>query len=252
MRLVDLTPIMGATTCQDAAHHESGHATALAVRTGILTDNLFVGCRTDGTRPAGINDAPRIPITEMSAADWIIYNFAGHAAQRQFDPNADRNTALRDDITAEKVLRATFHHEWWAEILDLAEQATVELVQTHRKCIQELADTILAVPPRLVVSLGEEYRLHRLIAPQIAEVLRNYAIRTTKEFGSNDPDAMFEKLLERSVAAVRLSDRSSVLATEFRNWRRFSEMKFPHPTVPPLNHQMWLDHFDTAKPDPDH
>src|ERR1700676_1953813 len=227
---------MSATTRQDAAHHESGHANALAVRTGILTDNLFVGCKPDGLYPAGNNDAPRIPITEMSAADWIIYNFAGHAAERLFNPIAHRNTALRDDITAEKVLRVSFRPELWVEVLDTAEQLTNELVQTHRKCIQELAGAILAVPPRTVTILGEEYHVHRLSAPEIAEVLRNNGIQTSKQFGSNDPDIMFERLLERYVVAIRLAERSSVLATEFRNWRRFSEMKFLHPTTPALNH----------------
>jgi hypothetical protein len=57
---------------------------------------------------------------------------------------------------------------------------------------------------------------------------------------------MFEKLLERYVVAIRLAERSSVLATEFRNWRRFSEMKFLSPTTPRLNHQMWLDTFGKA------
>ena len=238
---------MSAITCQDAARHESGHATALAIRTEILTDNLFVGCRPDGTYPAGINDASRIPITEMSAADWIIYNLAGHAAERLFNPNADRNRALRDDINAEKFLRTTFHPNLWDDLLDMAEQLTDQLVQTHRKCIQELTDALLAVPPRVVTILGEEFHVHRLEAPQIAEVLRTNGIQTSRQFGSVDPDAMFERLLERYVEAVRISERSPLLATEFRNSRRFSEMKFPHPTTPPLNHQMWLDYFATAK-----
>jgi hypothetical protein len=237
---------MSATTRQDGAHHESGHATALAVRAEILTDNLFVGCKPDGTYPAGINDAYRIPITEMSAADWIIYNFAGHAAERLFNPNADRNRALRDDINAEKFLRTTFHPNLWADMLDMAEHLTDELVQTHRKCIQELADAVLAVPPRSVVILGEEFHVHRLEAPQIAEVLRNNGIQTPRQFGSVNPDAMFDRLLERYVDAVRISERSPLLATEFRNSRRFSEMKFLYPTTPPLNHQMWLDYFAAA------
>ena len=237
---------MSATTRQDAAHHEGGHATALAVRTESLTDNLFVGCKPDGTYPAGINDAYRIPITEMSASNWIIYNFAGHAAERLFNPHADRNRALRDDINAEKVLRTTFHHEFWAEVLDITEQLTDELVQAHRKCIQELADAVLAVPPRVVVLLGEEFHVRRLSAPQIAEVLRNNAIQTSRQFESVDPDAMFDRLLERYVEAVRVSERSPLLATEFRNWRHFSEMKFLYPTSPPLNYRMWLDYFATA------
>jgi hypothetical protein len=238
---------MSATTSQDAARHESGHATALAVRTGILTDNLFVGCKPDGSYPAGITDASRIPITEMSAANWIIYNFAGHAAERLFNPNANRNSALQDDITAEKFLRLTVHPDFWIAALDNLEYLTAGLVDTHQNCIQELANAILAVPPRVVNILGEEYHVHKLSAPQIAEVLRNNGIETSKQFGSDDPDAMFERLLKRYVMAIRLANRSSVLATEFRNWRRFSEMKFPHPTTPPLNHQIWLDHFDNPK-----
>jgi len=238
---------MSGTTLQDAARHESGHATALAIRTEILTDNLFVTCKPDGSHPAGINDAPRIPITEMSAADWMIYNLAGHSAECLFNPNANRNTALRDDITAERVLRVSFPPELWADVLGMAEQLTYELVETHRECIQELADAILAVSARAVVILGEEFHVRRLSAPQIAEVLRNNRIKTSKQFGSIDPDTMFEKLLERYVIAVRLAEKSSVLATEFRKWRRFSEMKFLHPTTPHLNHQMWLDYFDTAK-----
>jgi hypothetical protein len=238
---------MSATTCQDAAHHESGHATILAVRTQILTDNLSVGCRPDGVHPAGLSDAPRIPLTEMSAVNWIIYNFAGHAAERLFNPTADRNTALRDDMTAEKVLRTTFHHEWWTEVLDEIEQATLELVQTHQKCIQELAGAILAVPPRTVTVLGEEYHIRRLSAPQVAEVLRNNGIQTSKQFGSDAPDAMVEKVLERNVTVIRLFERSPFLATEFRNWRRFSEMKLLYPTNLPLDHQIWLDYFATTK-----
>jgi hypothetical protein len=77
-------------------------------------------------------------------------------------------------------------------------------------------------------------------------LLRNNGIQTARQFGSVDPDAMFDKLLERYVEAVRISERSSLLATEFRNWRRFSEMKFLYPTTPPLKHQMWLDYFAAA------
>ena len=102
-------------------------------------------------------------------------------------------------------------------MLDTTELLTYELVQTHRKCIQELADAVLAVPLRAVVVLGEDYHIYRLSAPQIAQVLRNHGIQTSKQFGSADPDAMFEKLLTRYVMAIRLAERSSVLATEFRN-----------------------------------
>jgi hypothetical protein len=65
------------STRQDAAHHESGHAAAVAVRTGILTEHLFVSCKPDGTNAAGMNDAPRIPITEMSSRDLIIWSISG-------------------------------------------------------------------------------------------------------------------------------------------------------------------------------
>ena|ERR1700722_1305931 len=149
-------------------------------------------------------------------------------------------------LSAEKFLRTTLHHEFWAEILEGLEQLTDELVQTHRECIQELADAVLAVPPRVVTILGEQFHVHRLSAPQIAEVLRNNGIQTSRQFGSVDPDAMFDRLLERYVEAVRISERSPLLATEFRNSRRFSEMKFLYPTTPPLNHQMWLEYFATA------
>jgi hypothetical protein len=237
---------MSATNSQDAARHESGHATALAVRTGILTDNLFVGCRPDGSYAAGINDASRIPLDGMTAANWIIYNFAGHAAERLFNPNTNRNAALGDDITAEKVLRVSFRSDFWVDALDLAQQITDQLVQTHRKCIQELADAILAIPPRTATVLGDQYHIHRLEAPQIAEILRNNGIQTSRQFGSPDADAMFDKVLERYVAAIRFSERSPILATEFRNWRRFSEMNFLSPTTPRLNHQMWLDTFGKA------
>ena len=182
----------------------------------------------------------------MNAGDWIIYNFAGHAAERLFNPNADRNAALRDDITAEKVLRFSFRFDLWADILDIAEQLTAELVQTHWKCIQELATAVLAVPPRVATVLDEGYHVHRLSAPQIAQVLNNNGIQTPKQFGSVDPDAMFDRLLDRDVAATRLALRSPLMTTEFRNLRRFSEMKFLHPTAPALNHQTWLDHFATA------
>ena len=63
-----------------------------------------------------------IKVVVMSAADWMVYNLAGHAAERLFNPNANRHTALRDDITAEKVLRVSFPRDLWAEFLDLAEQ----------------------------------------------------------------------------------------------------------------------------------
>lgn len=238
---------MSATTCQAAAHHEGGHATALAVRTKILTNNIYVGCKSDGTSLAGINDARRIPVTEIGVADWMIYNLAGHVAERIFDPNANRHTALRDDITAEKLLRFSFHRELWAEILDMAEQLTEGLVHAHWTCIQQLADAILTEPSRAVVFQGEECHVHRLSSPKIAEVLHDNGIQASKLFGSEDPDAMFEKLLERSVASSRLAEES-VLATEFRNWRRFSEMKFPHPTAPVLDHKMWLDYFGTSSP----
>jgi hypothetical protein len=235
---------MSIATRQDAAHHESGHAAALAVRTGILTEHLFVGCKLDGTNAAGINDAPRIPITEMSSWDLIIYNFAGHAAEHLFNPNANRNGALRDDIIAEKVLRRTCHPDFLADMLDLAEQLTTELVQTHWKCIQELAAAILAVPPRTVTILGEDYHVHKLCASKIAEILSDNRIQTPKQFGSDYTNAIFEKHLERQVTNTRLAERSPIVATEFRNWRRFSEMKVPTLEVP--NHQMWLDYFGTA------
>jgi len=234
---------MSIATRQDAAHHESGHATALAVRAGILTEHLFVGCKPDGTNATGINDAPRIPITEMSGGDLIIYNFAGHAAEHLFNPNANRNGALRDDIIAEKVLR-TFHPDFWADMLDLAEQLTTELVQTHWKCIQELAAAILAVPPRTVTILGEDYHVHKLRASKIAEILSDNGIQTPKQFGSDYTNTTFEKHLERQVTNTRLAERSPIVATEFRNWRRFSEMKVPTFEVP--NHQIWLDCFGTA------
>ena len=70
-------------------------------------------------------------MAEMSSGDLIIYNFAGHAAEHLFDPNANRNGALRDDIIAEKVLRLTLHPDFWVDVVDLAEQETTELVQTH-------------------------------------------------------------------------------------------------------------------------
>jgi hypothetical protein len=229
---------------QDAALHESGHATALAVRTGIITEHLIVGCKPDGTNAAGITDAPRIPITEMSSEDLIIYNFAGHAAEHLFNPNANRNSALRDDIIADKVLRLTFHPDLWAGILDLAEQKTAELVQTHWKCIQELAAAILAVPPRMVSILGEDYYVHRLCSLKIGEILRDNGIQTSKQFGSDYADAIFDKFLERHVTNIRLNERSPIVATEFRNWRRFSETKVPISKVP--NHEIWLDHFGTA------
>jgi hypothetical protein len=234
---------MSIATRQDAAHHESGHAAALAVRTGILTEHLFVGCKPDGTNAAGINDAPRIPITEMSGWDLIIYNFAGHAAEHLLNPTANRDGALRDDIIAEKVLR-TFHSDFWADTLDLAEQATTELVQTYWKCIQELAAAILAVPPRTVTILGEDYHVHKLCSSKIAEILSDNGIQTPKQFGSDYTTAIFEKQLERQVTNIRLAERSPIVATEFRTWRRFSEMKVPTFEVP--NHQVWLDHFGTA------
>lgn len=237
---------MSFTNSQDAARHESGHATALAARTGILTDNLFVGCRPDGSYAAGVNDASRIPLGGMTAANWIIYNFAGHAAERLFSPNANRNAALEDDITAEKVLRVSFRSNFWVDALDMAEQITDELVQTHRKCIRELADAILVVPPRLVTILCDPYHIHRLETPRIAEILLDNGIQTSQQFGSPDADAMFDKVAERYVAAIRFSERSPILATEFRNWRRFSEMKFLSPTTPRLSHQMWLDTFGKA------
>ena len=232
------------STRQDAAHHESGHAVALAVRTGILTEHLFVGCKPDGTDAAGLNDASRIPITEMSSGDWIIYNFAGHAAEHRFNPNANRDGALRDDIITEKVLRLTFCPDLWADLLGLAEQETTELVQTNWKCIQELAVAIIAVPTRTVTILGENYHVHKLCASKIAEILRNNGIQTSKQFGSDYTDAMFEKLLVRHLTNTRLAERSPIVAAEFRNWRRFSEMKIM--TLEAQNHQPWLDFFGTA------
>lgn len=235
---------MSIATRQDAAHHECGHAVALAVRTGILTEHLFVGCKPNGTNAAGVNDAPRIPISEISVEDLIVYNFAGHAAERLFNPNANRNGALRDDIVAEKVLRFNCHPDLWADKLDSAEQVTSELVQTHWKCIQELAAAILTVPPRTVAILGEDYHVHKLSASNIAEVLRDNGIQISKQFGSDYRNATIEKLLERHVTNTRLAERSPIVATEFRNWRRFSEMKVPFFEVP--NHKIWLDYFGIA------
>jgi hypothetical protein len=234
---------------EDAACHESGHAVALAVRAQILTDNIYVGCKPDGTYAAGINDASRIPIYEMTADNWMVYNFAGHAAERLFNPSANRHTALQDDINAEKCLRTAYHHEDWEGVLDSTEQMTNAIVDFYRTCILELADAVLAVPPRAALILGEDYQIYRLSAPQVAQVLSKHGIRTTKHFETPDPDAMFEKLLTRYVTAIRNAQRSSVLADEFRNWRRFSEMKYLHPTTPALNHQMWLEYFGAINPD---
>ena len=236
--------IISIATHQDAAYHESGHATALAVRTGILTEHLFVGCKPDGTNAAGISDAPYIPRTEITDWDLIIYNLAGHAAERLFNPNANRDGALSDDIVAEKVLRGRFPTDSWADTLNLVELQTTEILQTHWKCIQELATAILAVPSRTVTILGEDYRVHKLCSSKIAEILTDNAIQTSKQFGSDHADERFEKLLKRHLTNTRLAEGSLTLATEFRKWRRFSEMKVS--TLAASNHQAWLDNFGTA------
>ncbi|HEY4838826.1 MAG TPA: hypothetical protein VIH72_09470 [Candidatus Acidoferrales bacterium] len=176
--------------------------------------------------------------------DLIIYNLAGHAAEHLLNPDANRDGALRDDIIAEKALRFDLDSNFWAYMLDLVEQETTELVQTHRKCIQELAAAILAVPPRTVTILGEDYQVHKLCASKIAEILSENGIGASNQFGSNYTDAKFEKLLERHVTNTRLAKRSPIIAAEFRNWRRFSEMKAP--TLEAQNHQEWLDFFGTA------
>jgi hypothetical protein len=234
---------MSTTTRHDAAYHESGHTAALAIRAGILTNNVFVVCKPDGANAAGMNDAPRIPIAEMSTLDLLIYNFAGHTAERLFNPNANRNGALRDDIVAEKAL-GDFQPDFSADTLDLVEQETAKLVQTHWKCIQELAAAILAVPPRTVNILGEDYHVHKLCASQVDEILRGNGIQTSKQFGSDCEDARIEKLLERHVTNTRFAERSPILESEFRNWRRFAEMKVGN--LEAQNHQIWLDYFGTA------
>jgi hypothetical protein len=233
-------------TCQDAAHHESAHATALAVRTGILTETLYVASKPDGTHAAGINDASRIPATEMKSVDLIIYNLAGYAAECLFNPNADRDGALRDDIVVEKILRMSYGTEAWAGLLDLIEDEIAELLRTNWKCIQELAAALLAVRPRIVNILGEEYRIYKLSAPKIEGVLNANGVFTSKRFGTDYTDAIFEKQLERQVTNIRLDERSQILANEFRHWRRFSEMKVQ--TLAALNHQAWLDHFGIVDP----
>jgi len=238
---------MNIANAQQAARHESAHAVALAVRTRTLTESIYVGCKPDFTRAAGINGNSKIPFQVGSAADWIIYNLAGHAADTLFDAaGANRGGALRDDIVAEKILRSTWQpHEWDVVLTDIDAQ-TASLVLNHRACIEELATAILAEPPRTAVVLGEERHIYKLGADKIEEILTKHRLQTPRRFGRDYTDDQFTGLLERHALSIRVGETSPILAAEYYNHRRFAEAK-RRDTLELLDHRMWVNYYGNAR-----
>lgn len=238
---------MNVATAQQAARHEAAHAVALAVRMGILTESIYVGCRPDRTCAAGINGNSRIPFDPARSADWIIYYLAGHAAEELFDPaGANREGALRDDIVAEKIFRSAYQPHDWEEALTLIEAETASLVIDWRACIEELAAAVLAQPLRTAAVLGEERHIYKLGADKIEEILTKHGLQTPRRFGCNYTDEQFTRLLERYALSLRVAEASPILFAEYYNHRRFAESKRIH-TLESLDHQMWVNHYEGVR-----
>jgi hypothetical protein len=238
---------MNVATAQQAARHECGHAVALAARTGILTESIYVGCEPGGACAAGINGNSKIPFQAGAPADWIIYNLAGYAADKAFDPaSANRGGALRDDIVAEKILRATWEPETWILVAGMIEVETAKLVQSHRACIDEMATALLAKTPQEVAVLGAKRHVYKLGADKIKEILTKHGLQTPRRFECAYTDEQFERLLERHALNVRIAEASPTLAAEFYNHRRFAEAK-RFATLDSLDHQAWVDNYGGAK-----
>jgi len=238
---------MDVATARQAARHECGHAVALAARTGILTESIYVGCKPDGTCAAGINGNSKIPLQAGTAADWIIYNLAGHAADKAFDPaGASREGALRDDIVADKILRATWEPETWILVIGMIEVETAELAQSRRTCIDEMATALLAETPREFAVLGAKRHVYKLGADKIKDILTKHGLPTPLRFECSYTDEQFERLLERHASNVRIAEASPILAAEFYNHRRFAEAKWLA-TLDSLDHQAWVDNYGGAQ-----
>jgi hypothetical protein len=238
---------MNVATVHQAARHECGHAAALAARTGILTESIYVGCKLDGTCAAGINGNGKIPIQSGTLADWIIYNLAGYATEMEFDPTeAIREGALRDDIVVEKILRANCAPETWILAVEMIEAETAMLVQNHRACINEMATALLLQTPRAVAVFGTNRHVYKLGADEIREILTKHGLQTPHRFECDYTDEQFERLLQRHALNVRIGEASPILAAEFYNHRRFAEGK-RLATLDFLNHQDWVDNYRGAK-----
>lgn len=238
---------MKVATAQQAARHECGHAVALAARTQIITASIYIGCKPGGTCAAGINGNGKIPFQSGTPADWIIYNLAGYVAEKAFDPaGANRDGALRDDIVAEKILRATCEPETWILVVEMLEVETAKLVQSHRACIDEMATTLLDETPRGVTVLGAKRHVYKLGADKISEILTKHGLQTPHRFECGYTDEQFERLLERHALSVRIAEASPTLAAEFYNHRRFAEAK-RLATLDSLDHQAWVDNYGGAK-----
>jgi len=238
---------MNVATAQQAARHECGHAVALAARTRTLTESIYVGCKPDGTCAAGINGNGKIPFQSGTLADWIIYNLAGYAAEKAFDPaGANREGALRDDIVVEKILRANCEPETWILVVEMIEAETAKLVQSHRACIDEMATALLAKTPREVAVLSANRHVFKLGADEIKEILTKHGLQTSHRFECGYTDEQFERLLQRHALNVRIGEASPTLAAEFYNHRRFAEGKRVA-TLDFLDHQAWVDNYDGAK-----
>jgi hypothetical protein len=238
---------MNFATAQQAARHECGHAVALAARTHILTESIYVGCKPGGACAAGINGNSKIPFQAGTPADWIIYNLAGYAADKAFDPaGANREGALRDDIVAEKILRATWEPETWILAVGMIEMETAKLVQSHRACIDEMATALLAKTPREVAVLGAKRHVYKLGADKIKEILTKHGLQTPRRFECDYSDEQFERLLERHALSVGIAEASPTLAAEFYDHRRFAEAK-RLATLDSLDHQAWVDNYGGAK-----
>lgn len=238
---------MNIATAPQAARHECGHAVALAARTGILTESIYVGCKPGGACAAGINGNSKIPFQSGTPADWIIYNLAGYAAEKAFDrANANREGALRDDIVAEKILRANWGPEAWILVLGMIEVETATLVQNHWACIDEMATTLLDATPREVTVLGAKRHVYKLGADKIKKILAKHGLRPPHRFECGYTDVQFESLLERHALNVGVAEVSPTLAAEFYNHRRFAEARRLD-TLDSLDHQAWIDNYGGAK-----
>jgi len=228
------------------ALHECAHAVALAARTGTLTESIFIGCKPDGTCAAGINGNSNIPFQAGGSADWIVYNLVGHAAEKFFDlAGANRQGALRDDIVAEKIFRASWQPHEWDVVLTIIDADIKNLVVNYRACIEELAAAVLAQSPSAVVVLGEERLVYKLGADKIEEILTKHGLETPRRFGCGYTDDQFTRQLERHTLNAQIAEASDILAAESYNHRRFAEGKRLD-TLEFLDHQAWVNHYRSA------
>ena len=231
---------------QQAAHHESEHAIALAVRTGLLPGSIYVGCNSDGSCASGIVGNPSFPANVGTCEDWIIHYLAGYASERRLDAkSANRNRAVTDDIVVEQFLRACYPN-WTAQLYERFENDTVRLIENYWVCIHKMAMAVLAETPVETVLYGSPRHIYRLDTSRIEQILTSCTITTCRRFPSSFNDADFIAFLNRQHSYLQVVGSTPILEKEFYNIRRFTETK-RHNTLEIIDYKWWLDLHKNVK-----